>query len=178
MRDRAERKTGKPRRNSANFCGIRRTRRLLSTRGELPKSPSIQGFKGKPEFRLNRRASTFSGGLRRETRVGKSRTSQSPSRKNSARKKPEAGLAKKLSGEPIKKSPAPSPAKPPRQTRIKKVRRECPCPPRYWLEVSNAESNAISERGKSNERTRAADSVAPWTLSIRPSSHSTESGPL
>lgn len=50
--------------------------------------------------------------------------------------------------------------------------------PRYWLEVSNAESNAISERGKSNERTRAADSVAPWTLSMRPSSHSTESGPL
>ena len=48
----------------------------------------------------------------------------------------------------------------------------------YWFDVSKAESNAISERGKSKARTRPADSVAPCTLSILPSSHSTESGPL
>lgn len=49
---------------------------------------------------------------------------------------------------------------------------------RYWLEVSNAESNAMSLVGKSKDLTRAHASVAPWILSILPSSHSTESGPL
>lgn len=109
MRDRAERKTGKPRRNSANFFGTRRTRRLLSTRGKLPKSPSIQGFKGKPEFRLNRRA----------TALQQAHGGENPSRKNSARKKPEAGLAKKPSGEPLKKPRAEPRKAPSRQTQIR-----------------------------------------------------------
>lgn len=175
MRDRAERKTGKPRRNSANFCGIRRTRRLLSTRGKLPKSPSIQGFKGKPEFRLNRRASTFSGGLRRETRVGKFHASQSPRKGSSRSKKARGGSRGEAQRRTYQKTPRRTPQSTPAANPNKK---SAASTPRYWLEVSNAESNAISERGKSNERTRAADSVAPWTLSIRPSSHSTESGPL
>lgn len=118
MRDRAERKTGKPRRNSANFCGIRRTRRLLSTRGKLPKSPSIQGFKGKPEFRLNRRA----------TALQQAHGGENPSRKNSARKKPEASLAEKLSGEPLKKPRAEPRKALPRQTQIKSPpRKSAPC---------------------------------------------------
>lgn len=49
---------------------------------------------------------------------------------------------------------------------------------RYWFEVSNAESKAMSLVGKSKDLTRAHASVAPWILSILPSSHSTESGPL
>lgn len=48
----------------------------------------------------------------------------------------------------------------------------------YWFDVSKAESKAILLVGKSNDFTRAHASVAPCTLSILPSSHSTDSGPL
>lgn len=160
-------KRGNPRRSSANFCGIRRTPAAAFRRKNRSKYPS-KGLKGeKPEFRLNRRATRASASSRREN----------PRREFPARKKPEAGLAEKPSGEPLKK-PRSDPRKAPAANPNKKSPPRVPLPPRYWLEVSNAESNAISERGKSNERTRAADSVAPWTLSMRPSSHSTESGPL
>ena len=162
-------KRGNPRLNSANFCGIQRTRQLLPEEKNRCECPS-QGFKGKPEFRLNRRASTFSGGLLREApRLAISEQG------SSTRKKPETGLAKKPSSEPLKEPRAEPRKAPPAANPNKK---SAASTPHYWLEVSNAESNAISERGKSNERTRAADSVAPWILSMRPSSHSTESGPL
>ncbi len=48
----------------------------------------------------------------------------------------------------------------------------------YWLDLSNAASKATVLRGKSRSLTKAQLSVAPWKRSMRPSSHSIESGPL
>src|ERR1700733_13471824 len=45
----------------------------------------------------------------------------------------------------------------------------------FFLE--NAASKAAAFGVKSSLRTNMHDSVAPWTRSMRPSSHSTESGP-
>src|SRR5665213_488552 len=45
----------------------------------------------------------------------------------------------------------------------------------FFLE--NAASNAAAFGVKSSLRTNAQLSVAPWTRSMRPSSHSTDSGP-
>src|SRR5690606_14080910 len=42
---------------------------------------------------------------------------------------------------------------------------------------AKAASNAVADGAKSSVRQNAADSVAPWTRSMRTSSHSTESGP-
>ena len=47
----------------------------------------------------------------------------------------------------------------------------------YWFSLSNAESKATVLGGKSKALTKAEASVAPWTRSMRMSSHSTESGP-
>ena len=50
--------------------------------------------------------------------------------------------------------------------------------PRYaCLSLSNCSSKTMFEPGKSMLRTYSADSVAPCSRSIPPSSHSTESGP-
>lgn len=158
------RKRGNPRRSSANFCGIRRTRRLLSEEKNRSKYPS-KGLKARsPNFGSTAAQPALQQARGGKTRVGKFRAGKArdESRGEAQRRaSPKATLRapqSALAASPNKKSAAST--------------------PRYWLEVSNAESNAISERGKSNERTRAADSVAPWTLSMRPSSHSTESGPL
>lgn len=159
------RKRGNPRRSSANFCGIRRTRRLLSEEKNRSKYPS-KGLKARsPNFGSTAAQPRSSKLTEEKTRVGKTPREKSPRRVS--RRSPAESLSKKAPRRAPQSALAASPNK-----------KSAASTPRYWLEVSNAESNAISERGKSNERTRAADSVAPWTLSMRPSSHSTESGPL
>ena len=157
-------KRGNPRRSSANFCGILRTRRLLSEEKNRSKYPS-KGLKARsPNFGSTAAQPALQQARGGKTRVGKFRAgkargeSRGEALRRASQKAPRRAPQSALAASPNKKSAAST--------------------PRYWLEVSNAESNAISERGKSNERTRAADSVAPWTLSMRPSSHSTESGPL
>src|SRR5690606_18271367 len=45
------------------------------------------------------------------------------------------------------------------------------------LSSPNAASNAVADGAKSMVLQNAADSVAPWTRSMRASSHSTDSGP-
>lgn len=102
-------KRGNPRRSSANFCGIRRTRRLLSEEKNRSKYPS-KGVKARsPNF----------GSTAAQPALQQAHGGENPSRKNSARKKPEASLAEKPSGEPLQK-PRSDPRKAPsRQAQIK-----------------------------------------------------------
>ena len=47
----------------------------------------------------------------------------------------------------------------------------------YWFSLSKAESKITSLGAKSRSLVKAQLSAAPWMRSMRPSSHSTESGP-
>ncbi len=142
-------KRGNPRRNSTNFCEIRRTRRLLSTRGKLPKCPT-QGFKGQARISPQPPRNRAPASSRRKTRVGKSRASQSPSReaprekspRRVSRRNPAASLSKEPRAEPRKAPPAASQNKKPAASApVRSIGWRCRTPSRTRFPSAGSRTN-------------------------------------
>lgn len=135
-------KRGNPRRSSANFCGIRRTRRLLSEEKTAANIRLKDSKARSPNF-----GSTAAQPALQQARGGKTRVESSPRGKSPKR------VSRRSSAASLSKSHVPTPAKPPRQTRIKKVRREYPCPRAIgWRCRTPSRTRFPSAGSRTNER--------------------------